>query len=243
MSISSEEIEIGSQHVSKIQPPQKPRPTPNFVFTDQSSIDETYESYAKNGFETLEKAERVYNFEKRFISQVDLTKGPILVTVQNIVRAMVPDMTNPKRPRREQMTYTTQWEAKNHRNQVIRYIHEHQGKHQEQTKQIQTRRHSNGEEYDIYVKGVPIDVYTIPWDKKKAEDLIKNEKVFGEDTINITLPQEVNCVVKFLTGNIGRTKFDLDDFLNLSYEKLQEASKTNESPYLAELRRKTRPYG
>ena len=241
--MSLEEIEKGSSQVSTIQPPQKPKPAPSFIFSDQSSIVETYESYAKNGFETLEKAERVYNFEKRFISQVDLTKGPILVTVQSIVRIVAPDMTNPKRPRREQMYYTVICEAKNHRNNIIRYTHEHEGKHQEQTKQIRTMRHSNGEEYDIYVKGVPIDVYTIPWDKKKAEDLIKNEKVFGVDTVNITIPQEVNCVVKFLSGNIGRTKFDLDDFLNLTFEKLQEASKTNESPYLAELRRKNRPYG
>jgi hypothetical protein len=90
---------------------------------------------------------------------------------------------------------------------------------------------------------IPRDVYTIPWDKKLAEDLIKNEKVFGTDTVNITIPIEVQYTVKFLTGNIGRTSFGMDDFLNFTYDKLEESAKKYESPYLEELRRKSRPYG
>jgi hypothetical protein len=119
----------------------------------------------------------------------------------------------------------------------------HEGKYIEQTKQVRTVRDAKGDDVDIYVRGVPRDRYYISWDKKLAEDLIKNEKVFGTDTVNITVPIEVQYTVRFITGNIGRTSFSMDDFLNFTYDKLQEAAKTNESPYLEELRRKSRPYG
>ena len=61
-----------------------PKPKPRFIFSDKSSVIDTYESYAKEGFAHLmsNQAEFPYQFEKQFLSKVDLTKGPILVTVE-----------------------------------------------------------------------------------------------------------------------------------------------------------------
>jgi hypothetical protein len=71
---------------------------------------------------------------------------------------------------------------------------------------------------------------------------LTSEKVFGEDSLNITSLAEVQYIVKFPSGNPGRTAFGMSDFLDLKYEKLQELAKTTKSPYLADLERRVNPY-
>ena len=53
-----------------------------------------------------------YEQEKRFLSAVDLTKGPYTCQCQNIIRTMAVDHNSPKRESKEMMYYTTEWEAK-----------------------------------------------------------------------------------------------------------------------------------
>jgi predicted small metal-binding protein len=79
--------------VSSIAAPQTPRPKPRFIFSDQSSVIDTYESYAKEGFVHLmtNQANFLYEFEKQFLSKVDLTKGPIFVSVGAIIRTIAVD--------------------------------------------------------------------------------------------------------------------------------------------------------
>lgn len=141
------------------------------------------------------------------------------------------------------MYYTTQWEAKDHLNNTIKCFHEAEGKYMQQTKQTMTSLNpQTGEELVQYVKGPPRDVYTIQWDKKKAQELLSSEKVFGEDSINITNTAEVQSTVKFPSGNPGRTGFNMQDFLDLKYEKLHELATTVKRPYLADLERRVNPY-
>jgi hypothetical protein len=84
---------------------------------------------------------------------------------------MAVDWDSPKRETKEYFYYSTEWEAKNYKNNVIRYTQEAEGKHVEQTKQIETRRdQKTGEDVDVYVKGTARECYTIPWDKKKAQE-------------------------------------------------------------------------
>jgi hypothetical protein len=111
----------------------------------------------------------------------------------------------------------------------------------QQTKETRTKLNPNGEELVQYVRGPARQVYTIAWDKKKANELLTSEKVFGEDSINITNLTEVQYTVKF-SGNPARTSFGMSDFLDLKYEKLQELSRTMKSPYLADLERRVNPY-
>jgi hypothetical protein len=230
--------------VSSIPAPQKPKPAPRFIFADKSSVTETYESFKNNGFEPSEPVERVCKFEKQFLSSVDLSKSLILVTVGNIVRIMAIDWTSPERQRREYYHYLTHWEAKNFKNNTIRYTLESQGKFIEQTKQIETRRdQKTGEDVDVYVRGTPRECFTMEWDKKKAQDILTNKKAFGEDSINITNLAEVQYTAKFPNSNPGRTEFDKEDFMNLTYQALWDKARTTPSPQLEALKRKQNPYG
>ena len=112
----------------------------------------------------------------------------------------------------------------------------------QQTKETRTKLNPNGEELVQYIRGPAREVYTIPWDKKKANELLTSEKIFGEDSINITNMNEVKYTVKFPYGNPSRTSFEMEDFLDFKYEKLQELSRTVKSPYLADLERRVNPY-
>jgi hypothetical protein len=242
-----------SSSISSIPAPQADKHKLRFIFLEKSSTIDTYESFGKEGFgdqlsqgyvnNSTEHAKRPYEQEKRFLSAVDLTKGPILVSVQSIIRTMAVDWDSPKRERKEMMYYNTEWEAKDWLGNTIRCSHEAEGKFTEQTKQIQTRLNpQTGEHTQEYHMGVPRDAYKIPWDKKKANELLTSEKIFGEDSLNITNLSEVQYTVKFPSGNPGRTGFGMQDFLDLKYEKLQELSKTVKSPYLADLERIVNPY-
>lgn len=140
------------------------------------------------------------------------------------------------------MYYTKQWEAKDHLNNKIKCSHEAEGKYMQQTKETKTKLNPNGEELVQYVRGPVRDVFTIAWYKKKANELLTSEKVFGEDCINLANLNEVQYTVKFLFGNPARTSFGMQDFLDLKYEKLQDLAKTVKSPYLADLERIVNPY-
>jgi len=100
----------------------------------------------------------------------------------------------------------------------------------EQTKHTITKYNpQTHEEEAYYEKGAPREVYTIPWNKKIAESILSGEKYYGEDSINISNLNEVQYIVKFPYGNPTKTAFNMSDFLDLKYEKLQELSKTVES--------------
>ena len=136
--------------VSSIAAPHTPRPKPRFIFSDQSSVIDTYESYAKDGFihSMTNQANFPYEFEKQFLSKVDLTKGPILVSVGTIIRTIAVDWGSPKRERKEYVYYTTKWEGKDRLGNIIRCSHENEGKYIQQTKRIKTKYNSGtkGEE-------------------------------------------------------------------------------------------------
>jgi hypothetical protein len=240
--------------VSSIPAPQTPKAKPRFIFSEKSSVIDTYESFGKEGFADIltdyanisaHHARFPYEQQKKFLSKVDLTKGPILVSVQSIVRTMAVDWNSPKRESKEMMTYNTEWEAKDFLGNTIRCSHEAEGKYTQQTKEIRTRLDPNsttGEHIQEYHSGTARDAYSIPWDKKTAQNLLTSEKIFGEDSINITNMNEVKYTVKFPQGNPGRTSFGMQDFLDYKYEKLQELSRTMKSPYLADLERRVNPY-
>ena len=90
----------------------------------------------------------------------------------------------------------------------------------QQTKETRTKLNPN-EEVVRYIRGPPKEVYTIALDKKKTNELLTFEKIFGEDSTNITNLNEVQYVVKF-SGNPSKTAFIMSNFLDLKYEKLQE---------------------
>ena len=229
--------------VSSIPAPQAPRPRPRFIFLEKSSAIDTYESFGKEGFAYIltdhahvaaNHARFPYEQQKKFLSAVDLTKGPTLVSVQSMVRTMAVDWESPKRERRKMMYFTTQWEAKDPLGNTIRFTHESENKYIQQTKEIKTRLNpKTGEHIQEYHRGAP---------KKAADSILTGEKYIGEHSINITNIAEVQYIVKFPYGNPARTGFGMQEFLDLKYEKLQELAKTVKSPYLADLERRVNPY-
>jgi hypothetical protein len=201
-------------------------------YSQKSSVIDTFESYAKEGFAHLMTNQSLFPYEqeKKFLSRVDLTKGPIFVIVQSIIRTLAVDWDSPKRERKEYKFYTTQWEAKDRLGNTIRCSHEHEGKYTGQTKFIKTKYNSSTKEEEAYYeRGSPRDCYTIPWNKKTADSILTGEKYFGEDSINITNLGEVQYIVKFPYGNPAKTSFGMQDFLDFKYEKLKELSTTVES--------------
>ena len=238
--------------VSSIPAPQAPRPKPRFIFSDSSSVISTYNSFGQEGFSHIltdhgdtsaNHARFPYEQEKQFLSKVDLSKGPILVKIESIVRIMATDLDSTKRERHEYFYYSTEWEAKDHLHNTIRSNSHTEGVYTKQTRETKTTiNRETGEEIVRYIRGPSKQVYTILWDKKKANELLSSEKIFGEDSINITNMNEVQYIMKFPSGNPGRTLFEMQDFLDFKYEKLQELSKTVESPYLADMERRVNPY-
>ena len=109
----------------------------------------------------------------------------------------------------------------------------------QQTKETRTKLNPN-EELVRYIWGPPKEVYTIALDKKKTNELLTFEKIFGEDSTNITNMNEVQYIVKF--RGPSKTASIMSDFLDLKYEKLQELPRTIKSPYLADLERGVNPY-
>jgi hypothetical protein len=108
-----------SNQISDIPADQTPRAKPRLIFSDKSSVIDTYESYAKNGFTHLlpqSPAELRYKQEKRFLSAIDLTKSIVFVKVQSIIITMGPDWTSPERQRKEYMMATVNFEAKTIKN-------------------------------------------------------------------------------------------------------------------------------
>lgn len=185
------------RHLSSISPPVEEKPKIRFNFLEKNSVIDTYQSFTKEGFaDSLSpQAERPYLNHQDFFNRVDLEKRPILVSVQTILRIMAVDWESPKRERIEYMYYTTEWEAKDHLNYTITCSHEAEGRFMQQTKETRTKLNPNGEELVQYVRGPAREVYTIAWDKKKANELLTSEKVFGEDSINITNIVEVQYTV------------------------------------------------
>jgi len=77
---------------------------------------------------------------------LDLSKGPILVTVTCIVRTMAVDPESPKRERKEYMYYTTEWSAKDRLGNAINSNTHTEGKYTQQTKIIKTKLNPNTNE-------------------------------------------------------------------------------------------------
>lgn len=188
--------------VSSIPVDGQEKPKPRFVFSEKSSLIDTQESYAKNGFEAKDFG-TPYHREQEFISQVDLTKGLILVTIMNISRTMAVDHDSPTHQKKEYMYYIVDIEAKNWLDNRIRYLHQFEGRFTEQTKEIHTTVNRNtGEHIKEYHKTAPRTRYDIEWNKEKAKDILTNEKYFGEDTINITNKAEVRYTGHFPYGDL-----------------------------------------
>lgn len=87
--------------VSSISPPVPEKRDPKFIFQEKSCVIDSYESFEKEGFAHLLESGGQdmgsfhvvvpYEREMDFLNKADLTRGPILVSLQSIIRSMAVD--------------------------------------------------------------------------------------------------------------------------------------------------------
>lgn len=176
--------------------------------------DKTYQSYVDNGFDhmldDLHKVKRVHNFKEDFLNRASLEKGPIRFKVNSFMRLKAIDYTSKNNARKEFMTYSVDWIAKDFmgddivEQQVLEHI---EGVYQEQLKKTVTNRG----QITGYERMGERTVYYIPWDRKTMDKLIDDSVGTDKETITYT--------VKFLSS---RTQFTYEQFATLSYEQLSD---------------------
>lgn len=174
--------------------------------------DKTYQSYLDNGFEAdiPEKVERVHNFTEDYLNRVDLSKGPIRYKVNSFMRLKAIDYSSKNLARKEFMTYSVDWLAKDWKGDDIRtkQVLEHiEGVYQEQLKEKVTDKG----QVIAYERVGERPIYYIPWDRKLMDKLIEESVGTDRETITYT--------VKFLSN---RTQYTYEQFATMSYQELSD---------------------
>lgn len=201
--------------VSSIKPQETEKQKPKLEYNDK-----TYQSYIENGFEQHipEKIKRVHDFKTDFLNRVDLSKAPITFRYNNFVRLKAIDYSSKKHERKEFMTWSVDWLAKDWKGDAIRNraVMEHiEGVYQEQLKERITKEG----QFVGYERVGEQTVYYIPWNKKTLDEKIEESVGTDRETITYT--------VKFLSN---RTQFTYDQFANLSYQELDELQQKYKDP-------------
>jgi uncharacterized membrane-anchored protein YjiN (DUF445 family) len=184
--------------------------------------DKTYQSYVDNGFDhmldDLHKVKRVHNFKEDFLNRASLDKGPIRFKVNSFMRLKSIDYSSKNNVRKEFMTYSVDWLAKDFmgddivEQQVLEHI---EGVYQEQLKKTITERGA----IVGYERIGERTVYYIPWDRKVMDKLIAESVGTDQETITYT--------VKFMNS---RCQFRYDQFATLSYQELDELQQKHKDP-------------
>jgi hypothetical protein len=184
----------------------------------------------------IEVPETVGRWERRFLSNVDVSKGPIERSVVAMVRLKAPDYlgqenqkdkdkdkTTKLPERKEFLYYAERWEGKDWRGIPLNPVSEHiEGKW---TKQF-TRPHFNYQtgEIDYYQldPGKATKIYTIPFSKKAVEDIIAK-------SANTTKDNGITFTVRFASEDnpvgaheqfANRNQFTAEQFINWSWDQL-----------------------
>lgn len=134
--------------------------------TEQSYIDNGFADILENNLMPLDI------MEKRFLSEVDVSKGPIERTVTRMFRLKAIDLSTTKRERKENIYYEEDWEGKNWLGIPIRNpVREHiEGRYMEQLKgPVFDRQTATHIEYKYDGQR---ERYYIPSTKKKVDEII-----------------------------------------------------------------------
>ncbi len=147
-----------------------------------------YDSFAKEGFEAPDLNHRPDKWEQRFLSAVDPGKGKVKVRIPRMFRIRAIDYSTEKNESKQYLYYETEWTAKQWNGNELGPIEHVVGRHKEQTKKLVLGDFDpkTGVQNSQYVMGLPKVVYTIPFTKKAVDDRLKNEHLFGPDSINTT---------------------------------------------------------
>jgi hypothetical protein len=161
---------------------------------------------------------------QKFLSQVDLRKGPIERTVRSIVRLRAPDWNSSttKNERRDFIYYEEYWDAKDWLGIPITKWRP-DGHIEDKYTEVLTRPkldERTGEYVDNVFAGTR-ESYYLPFSKKNVDEIIANSTKTDKDSIKF--------IVKFGMEDSPdsfqmstRNQFTYDKFVNWSWEKLRE---------------------
>jgi uncharacterized membrane-anchored protein YjiN (DUF445 family) len=190
------------------------KPKPKIEYNDK-----TFQSYVDNGFDhvldDLHKVKRVHNFKEDFLNRAT---GPIKFRVNSFMRLKAIDYNSETNARKEFMTYSVDWLAKDHlgdditEQQVLEHI---EGVYQEQLK----KKVTNQGRITGYERTGERTRYYIPWDRKVMDKLIDQSIGSDKETITYT--------VKFLSN---RCQFTYEQFATLSYQELDDLQQKHKDP-------------
>jgi hypothetical protein len=156
----------------------------------------------------------------RFLSAVDLTKGPLERTVKSMVRLRAQDWSTKKRELREFIYYEEEFNAKNWAGVPLNPVSDHiEGRYTEVlTRPVFDER--TGVHTDNAWGGTRM-VYYIPFSKQKVDEIIKNSAHSDKDSIRF--------IIKFGMEDspdsfqlTTRNQFSYDRFVNWSWDRLKE---------------------
>jgi hypothetical protein len=148
--------------------------------------DKSYQSFISNGFANNipHRISAPHDMKLKFLSLVDIRKGPIERTVRTIIRLRAIDYDTPKLDRKEYIYYTEDWSGKNWLGIPITKgaIGDHlEGKYTE----VLTRPkldERTGEHIEPVFAGTR-ERYYIPFSKTKVDEIIKNSVLTDKSNI------------------------------------------------------------
>ena len=208
-------------HPNRTQVGVQQRQVPDIIWNDRD-----IKAYQDLG---LEVPEHLCMFEKRFLSLVDVSRGPIERSVIAMVRLKAPDyLTQEKEKsklpeRKEFIYYQEVWYGKDHRGLPLNGPPEHiEGRYEKQF----TRPHFSEEtgEIDYYQldTGKAQTIYTIPYSKKIVDEIISKSAKTDKDkgiVFTIKFGSQDNPFGQYQQMP-SRNRFSYEQFANWSWKEI-----------------------
>ena len=176
-----------NQHPNRTTTTVPQKPVPNIEWNNNDA-----KAYTDIG---LQPPSHLGMFERRFLSQVDISKAPIQRTVTVMVRCKAPDYLalkddsqNQKKPdRKEYLIYREHWEGVDWKGIPVNPVAPWSGYY---TKRF-TRPHVNQQTGEVDFleldPGRMQKIHYIPFSKKKVDELIANSAKSDKETIKYTI--------------------------------------------------------
>ena len=136
----------------------------------------------------LEVPENVNMFEKRFLAQVDISKGDIERTVTAMYRLRAPDYLGQEKnktkvpERKEFLTYMERWEAKSWRGIPLNPVMHTVGVYNKQFLKPHYNQQDGGIDYEELDVGKAQTIYYIPFSKKAVDEIIEKSAHSDKDS-------------------------------------------------------------
>ena len=190
-----------------------------------------YTTFEQEGFQPPEPNERFDVTEREFLKQVNLDYGKVKVRVRAIMRRKEVDpSTGERRERKEYLTVICHWYAYDYFGAEIRVLEHIEGQYKKQTRKLVNKLDKNtGRMHSWYEMGEPVMAYTIPFSKQNVDKYILDPHPFGEDSENITNPDQVTYYGKFEHEDTAQVShrdntFNYDQLKNTSWREFCDLS-------------------